>query len=152
MTADSGSRAKAQSTLISCPDAERPIGIQEPSTCVTRWACASTARPGTEGRCDAPSSPRTAPRATRNDSSTAPHAMIPTALRGRTRGPSRPLMAKPDAGKSGIVQSIPRNATPAPSALHDVDLVHIDGVAVAEQGQDDGQAHGHLAGRHGDGE
>src|SRR5438093_11895134 len=89
----------------------------------------------------------TAPAESRNDSSTAPQAIVPTALL-ESRPPKRPLKAKPANGRSGMSGISASTLSPP----QEVQLVDLNRVLVPVEGDDDRETDGDLARGHADDE
>src|SRR5687767_769799 len=120
---------------------------------VTTWSRASGASPRSSQNAHADSN---------NASPIVEHATSAATFLPKARMPTRPLMAAPIPGSSGMSQirstssfsRIPNPESPTPSSLpsHDVHFVDVDGFFVAIEGQDDSQTYGGLGRRDGDDE
>src|SRR5437867_11467513 len=130
------------------PSGAAPPSTQSATVKVTRCAsCSTSSRPGsgrTESRCPSDS---TRPSDSRKASSTVPQASTDTAPLDRIRRPSRPLTTKPAKGSSGISQTSVSMRASLPA--HQVDVVHVGALPLAEDGDDDAESHGGLGSRHG---
>src|SRR5262245_49006148 len=136
ITADSASSENPHVISSASPcDPTPPSGSHVPSASVVK--CRSS-----EG---SDASPRTAPAERRNASSTAPHAIHPTA-RFERRTPTIPLIADPAIGSSGISQIFSRKNCIVPLPLQERDLVDVDRLLQAEQCDRDREADRGLRG------
>src|SRR6266853_2825846 len=124
MTAASGSSRRAKGTEKSCPDV---IHVN------TRWTTERFAG-------SSATSLTTAATETANDSTIAPHAMIPAAALLRRR-PKLAFSRKPTNGNSGISSSM--------SPLQASERLGVQRLAMAEQADDDREADGGFGCGHG---
>src|SRR5712664_806485 len=108
----------------------------------TSWrSCAVSA--STCATCHQAKSPMQKERSTTTSATAYSHAF------GKKR-PRRPFTAAPASGSRGMRYS--QETSIHPSELERVELAHVDRVPAAEDGDDDGEAHGGLGGGHGDDE
>src|ERR671918_982447 len=125
----------------------RNITAARPSTAIPSSKVIPMSNHSQERSTSAP--PITSKNTTRAMTKEAPVARTPMpAPRSGVRLPKKEMARKATSGRTGISHACSITGSP----LEEVDLVHVHGLPVAEDEDDDGQADADLGGRHGDDE